>query len=212
MTAFSTHFSKNNPIERMVRALVALVAVVLLALSRMVMAQNSAELSQILTERVEDEILVSAQVSFELPTAVEEALLKAIPMYFVVRADITKERWYWYDKKVVTAERYMRIAYQPLTRRWRLNVTTGADRSGSTGLVLNQSFDTLPQAMSVIKRIFRWKIAEANDLDGSKHKLELRFRLDLSQLPRPFQIGAIGQSDWDVGAFVVTPLVLETNK
>lgn len=196
----------------MVRALVALVAVVLLALSPMVMAQNSAELSQILTERVEDEILVSAQVSFELPTAVEEALLKAIPMYFVVRADITKESWYWYDKKVVTAERYMRIAYQPLTRRWRLNVTTGADRSGSTGLVLNQSFDTLPQAMSVIKRIFRWKIAEANDLDGSKHKLELRFRLDLSQLPRPFQIGAIGQSDWDVGAFVVTPLVLETNK
>ena len=210
MTAFSTHFSKNNPIDRIVRALVA---AVLLALSHPAMAQSTAELSQIRAERVEDEILISAQVGFELPNAVEDALLKGIPMYFVALAEITKERWYWYDKKVASAERYMRIAYQPLTRRWRLNVTAGKDRSGSTGLALNQSFDTLPEALSVIKRLFRWKVAESSDLDGgAKHKLELRFRLDLSQLPRPFQIGAIGQSDWDVGAAVTIPLVLETNK
>lgn len=191
----------------------ALVVAVFLAFSQMALAQSSAELSQIRAERVEDEVLVSAQISFDLPTAVEEALLKGIPMYFIAQADITRERWYWYDKKVATAERYMRIAYQPLTRRWRLNVTTGADRAGSTGLALNQSFDTLSQALSVIKRIFRWKIADASDLDGGgKHKLELRFRLDLSRLPRPFQIGAIGQSDWDVGVTVDNPLVLETNK
>lgn len=187
--------------------------VVFLALSRMVAAQSSAELSQVRAERVEDEIVVSAQVSFELPNAVEEALLKGIPMYFVAQAGITKERWYWYDRKVAVAERYMRIAYQPLTRKWRLNVTAGVDRAGSTGLALNQSFDTLPQALAVIKRIFRWKVADASDLDGGgRHKLELRFRLDLSQLPRPFQIGAIGQSDWDVGGVVVTPLTLENNK
>ena len=86
MTAFSTHFSKNNPINRIVRALVA---VVFLALSHMAVAQNSAELSQIRAERVEDEILISAQIGFELPTAVEEALLKGIPMYFAAQADIT---------------------------------------------------------------------------------------------------------------------------
>ena len=164
------------------------IVVVFLALSRMVAAQSSAELSQVRAERVEDEIVVSAQVSFELPNAVEEALLKGIPMYFVAQAGITKERWYWYDRKVAVAERYMRIAYQPLTRKWRLNVTAGVDRAGSTGLALNQSFDTLPQALAVIKRIFRWKVADASDLDGGgRHKLELRFRLDLSQLPRPFQ-------------------------
>ena len=189
------------------------IVVVFLALSRMVAAQSSAELSQVRAERVEDEIVVSAQVSFELPNAVEEALLKGIPMYFVAQAGITKERWYWYDRKVAVAERYMRIAYQPLTRKWRLNVTAGVDRAGSTGLALNQSFDTLPQALAVIKRIFRWKVADASDLDGGgRHKLELRFRLDLSQLPRPFQIGAIGQSDWDIGGVVVTPLTLENNK
>lgn len=210
MTAFSTHFSTNNLNDWVVRVLLA---VVFLIVAPTAFAQSSAEISQIRTERVEDEILLSAQISFELPPAVEDALLKGIPMYFVVQADITKERWYWYDKKVATAERYMRVAYQPLTRKWRLNLSAAVDRAGSTGLALNQSFDTLPQLLTVIKRVFRWKIAEAGDLDGGgRPKLELRFRLDLSQLPRPFQIGAIGQSDWDVGGVAATPLVLETNK
>lgn len=210
MTAFFTHFSKNNPIDRVVRTVVA---ALFFALSHAALAQSSAELSQIHVERVEDEILVSAQISFELTSAVEEALLKGIPMYFIAQADITKERWYWYDKKVASAERYMRVAYQPLTRRWRLNVTAGPNRAGSTGLALNQSFDTLQQAISVIKRLFRWKIANASEVEGGgNHTLELRFRLDLTRLPRPFQIGAIGQSDWDIGTSVTLPLVLETNK
>ena len=29
-------------------------------------------------------------------------------------------------------------------------------------------------------------------------RLEFSFRLDLSQLPRPFQIGVAGQSDWAI--------------
>ncbi|MCB1999370.1 MAG: DUF4390 domain-containing protein, partial [Rhodoferax sp.] len=30
-------------------------------------------------------------------------------------------------------------------------------------------------------------------------KVDFRFGLDVTQLPRPFQIGAFGQSDWKVG-------------
>ena len=32
------------------------------------------------------------------------------------------------------------------------------------------------------------------------YRLEFSFRLDLSQLPRPFQIGVAGQSDWAIAA------------
>jgi hypothetical protein len=42
-----------------------------------------------------------------------------------------------------------------------------------------------------------------------KYKVEFRFRLDLSQLPRPFQIGAIGQSEWSVQAQARTPVLPE---
>ncbi|OYU44229.1 MAG: hypothetical protein CFE44_14070 [Burkholderiales bacterium PBB4] len=209
-TAFSTHFSKKNQLERILHAL--LIALVLGFVS-VVYAQTATELSQVRVERVEDELLVSAQVAFELPGAVEEAMLKGIPMYFVAHAEVTKERWYWYDKRVISAERHMRVAYQPLTRRWRLNITAAADKSGPTGLALNQSFDTLQQALTVVKRIFRWKIADAADVEANgRYKMDLKFRLDLSQLPRPFQIGAIGQSEWDVAAAFNAPLVVETPK
>jgi uncharacterized protein YcfL len=176
-------------------------------------AQVLTEVSQIRVERTDEELQLSAQLQFEISSAVEEALVKAIPMVFVISADVLKERWYWYDKKQVAAERYMRLAYQPLTRRWRLNVSSGPAVSSGVGLALNQSFDTLAQALSAIKRIAKWKIADAADIDPSgKYKLDFRFKLDLSQLPRPFQIGALGQSDWDVSASVLTPLVVESVK
>lgn len=175
-------------------------------------AQSLAEISQFQVERVEDDVVVSAQVAFELPVAVEDALLKGIPMFFVTEAELLRERWYWYDKKVVASERNLRLAYQPLTRRWRLNVTSGAGREASLGLALNQNFDTLAQALTTIKRISQWKIADASSLDaGVKHKVEFRFRLDMNQLPRLFQIGTFGQSDWDIAAsasaeFSLTPV------
>ncbi len=207
--AFITHCCKNtwHSVARLGGVLLLFFA------AAMVHAQGTADISQLQLERVDDGIQVSAQVLFELPPAVEDALLKSIPLYFVLQADVFRERWYWYDKKVAAVERRMRLAYQPLTRHWRLNVSSGAGREGDVGLALNQSFDTLAQALAVIKRVSRWKIAEAADLDGSvKYRMELRFRLDLSQLPRPFQIGAVGQSDWDIAATLNAPLVADPQK
>lgn len=172
-------------------------------------AQIGTEISQYQVERLDDEILVSAQVLFELPAAVEDALVKGIPLFFVTEADVLRERWYWYDKKVNSVQRHMRLAYQPLTRRWRLNVTPGSGREVNLGLALTQSFDTLAEAISTIKRISRWKIADAVELDsGVKYRVDFSFRLDLSQLPRPFQIGTLGQSDWDIAATASAALLL----
>lgn len=176
-------------------------------------AQSITDISQLRVERADDDVLVSAQLQFELPQAVEDALLKGIPMVFVAEADVLRERWYWYDKKLASAQRQMRLAYQPLTRRWRLNINAGGATGAPTGLALNQSLDSLAQALSAIKRVSRWRIADYADLDpGLKYKVEFRFRLDLTQLPRPFQIGALGQTEWDIAATAVTPLSLENTK
>ncbi len=176
-------------------------------------AQNSTEILQYTVERLDDEVVVSAQIAFELPAVVEDALLKGIPVFFVIEADVLRERWYWYDKKVASTERHMRLAYQPLTRKWRINVTAGAGRDASVGLTLNQGFETLADALTAIRRVARWKIAETSELDVSiKHKVDFRFRLDLSQLPRPFQIGALGQSDWDLSASTSAALMPTLSK
>lgn len=202
--AFTTRCLKNGWLEWALRALCVITCVLGAAQVR---AQSSTEISQFQVERLDDEVLVSAQVLFELPAAVEDALLKGIPMFFVTEADVLRERWYWYDKKATSVERHFRLAYQPLTRRWRLNVSNGSGREPNLGLALNPSFDTLTEALTALKRISRWKIADAVELEnGQKYKVEFRFRLDLSQLPRPFQIGTIGQSDWDLAATVSAAL------
>jgi len=134
-------------------------------------------------------------------------------MVFVAEADVLRERWYWYDKKLASVQRQMRLAYQPLTRRWRLNINAGIASGAPAGLALNQSLDTLAQALSTIKRVSRWRIADTAELDpGLKYKVEFRFRLDLTQLPRPFQIGTLGQTEWDIAATAVAPLSFENTK
>jgi hypothetical protein len=210
MMDFFTHFYKSSMHDRLWR--VMLTCVLLLPLSA-AYAQSAAEISQLHIERTEDEIQLSAQLHFDLPAVVEDALLKGIPMVFVMGADAMRERWYWYDKKVTSTERYMRLAYQPLTRRWRLNVSSGPGAAATVGLALNQSYDSLSGALAAIKRVSKWKIADMAEFDASvRYRVEFRFKLDLTQLPRPFQIGALGQTDWDIGVSTVTPFALENLK
>lgn len=207
---FFTHCCKNSWISDFARAVVIAVAI---SATGFAVAQTTTEISQFRVERADDDVLVSALVMFELPPPVEDALLKGVAMYFALEADVLRERWYWFDKKVTNVERRLRLAYLPLTRRWRLNVTSGVSPEGNVGLALNQNFDTLAQALTSVKRVSGWKVAEFGDLDlGVKYKIELRFRLDLSQLPRPFQIGAFGKDDWDIGASAVAPLPVSTYK
>jgi hypothetical protein len=161
----------------------------------------TAEVTILRVERADDGLYLSATVGFELPAAVEEALLKGIPMTFVSEADVYRDRWYWYDKRVATATRSVRVSFQPLTRRWRINVASGTVSSPATGMALTQHFDSLSDVMGVLRRISRWKIADLADIDAdSRHNIDYRFKLDLLQLPRPLQIGVVGQNDWSINA------------
>ncbi|WP_240538357.1 DUF4390 domain-containing protein [Rhodoferax sp. PAMC 29310] len=177
-------------------------------------AQTSVpEVTQLRVERVDDALVLSARLRFELTDAVEDALLKGVAMIFVVEADISRERWYWSSKRISTVERHMRLIYQPLTRRWRLSVTSGLMTTGGLTMALNQNFDSLQEALSSIQRLSRWKIVDVTALDSDqRYQLDFRFRLDAAQLPRPLQINAFGQSDWDIAVAVNQPLIWESGK
>ncbi|HWI81579.1 DUF4390 domain-containing protein [Ramlibacter sp.] len=191
------------------RALAAVLALCLLALAAPAQAQSgNAEITQLRLERSEEGLLLSANVRFDLPPVIEDALAKGIPMFFVAEAVLFRDRWYWYDKQVVTAARHMRLSFQPLTRRWRLVVSSSP--IGNSGLALGQTFDTRDEALAAVQRIYRWKVAEPGDIDAEgRHNVDFRFRLDVSQLPRPFQIGAVGQADWSISAMRNQRLALE---
>ena len=160
---------------------------------------RAADIPSMRVERGPDGLMLSAQVRFDLPHAVDEALQKGIPLFFVAEAVLLRDRWYWYDKEVARATRHMRLSYQPLTRRWRLMVSNAP--IGNAGVALGQNFDTLDEALAVVQRISGWKIADLQDVEpDARHGITLRFRLDTTQLPRPFQIGLVGQDDWNIAA------------
>jgi hypothetical protein len=164
-------------------------------------------------ERTDSGLLLSVQLKFDLPAVVEDALYKGIPIYFVVQADLLRDRWYWAKKTIASAQRRMRLSYHPLTRRWRLTIGSADMKESNQGLTLGQSFDTLDDAMAVVRRISRWKIAEVQDIEpGSKHVVDFSFELDTSQLPRPLQIGTLGQTDWLIDVRLLQPLDPERAK
>lgn len=164
-------------------------------------------------ERSADSILLSAVVKFDLPAVVEDALLKGVPVFFVADAAVLQERWYWLDKKVASVQRHMRLVYHPLTRRWRLGVAAGQILNNGLGVVLSQNFDSLADALAAVSRVSGWKIADVADIEaGARYRVDFNFRLDVSQLPRPLQIGVLGQSEWNISTAATQRLALESLK
>ncbi|WP_280188023.1 DUF4390 domain-containing protein [Delftia sp. PS-11] len=158
---------------------------------------SPAEISSMQLERGDDGLLLSASLHFELPPQIDDALRQGVPMYFVADAQVHRERWYWSDQQLASASRYFRLSHQPLTRRWRLHVSNTPFSSVGQGLALGQTFEQLEDALASLQRISRWRIMEAPP-SQSGISVQLRFRLDLSQLPRPLQIGALGRSSWNL--------------
>jgi hypothetical protein len=150
-------------------------------------------------DRADDGLWLSTQLEFELPKVVEDALNKGIPVDFVARAEVVRNRWYWTNLSVRSVQRRMRLSYQPLTGRWRLNVTNGEAGDLAQGLSLNQSFDSLPEALSSVRRFYRWRIGDAVDVSAStKHWVRFKFELDVAKFLMPLQIGTLGQADWQL--------------
>ena len=147
------------------------------------------ELTTFEVVRDEDGVFLNNAVDFELGKGAEEALLKAVPLFFVAEAEIYRDRWYWRDRRVAHTVRVWKIVLQPLTSTYRVTTVGG----------LSQNYPSRAEAVAAISRSTRWKIAEPGQLeDGSRHYLEFNYRLDITLLPRPMQIGIGGHPDWQL--------------
>mgnify|MGYP003577221833 CR=1 FL=1 len=205
-TASSTPCLKTQRVNPLAPSLAwfgaLLLACVLVLVPALARAQSvNADVTQMRLESDDEGVFLNANVQFTLAPIVQDVLDKGIAIYFVAEAEVYRERWYWTDQLVAEAARYMRLSYQPLTRRWRLNVSATPVTNAGLGVTLNQNFDTLEEALDAVKRIGRLRLGEVRGIgDDSAHPVVFRFRLDTSQLPRPFQIGVVGHSDWNISA------------
>ena len=118
-------------------------------------AQQPATDAAVAVQRSTDGLFVTARLPLELGPAVEEALFKAVPVYFVYQADVYEPRWYWTDKRIASATRTLRLAYQPLTRRWRLSAANGPGGANNQQYALHQNFESLSEAVAALGRLVK---------------------------------------------------------
>lgn len=189
MTAFSTPCCKSRPDAWSLGRLLALALLLLCAplAGAAEIEVKSAELAA-----GEEAWLLDAEFGIDLGQRLEDVVSRGVALYFVAEFELTKARWYWMDEHVAGRKQTWRLSYHALTRQYRLS-------SGA----LHQSFASLDEALRVLSRLRAWPVADKALLKtGEPYNAALRLKLDLTQLPKPFQVTAIGNKDWNITAEV----------
>ncbi len=171
--------------RRLLQALSVLLAVLAAAAA---LAAGQAVISHAEVVPDGEAYVLNADIDFELNPRLADVVERGVSLYFVTELTIERPRWYWFDAVVAEQALSYRLYYHAITRSYRLSI-------GS----LHQNFDTLEAAVRTMQRVRNWQISDAAPLQpGISHEVALRFRLDTSQLPKPFQVTAIGSRDWDL--------------
>jgi hypothetical protein len=170
---------------------VALLAAFLLGLAAASPARaDGIEVKKAVLALSEDGYFLEADFDIALTQTLEEALNKGVPLYFTLEFELIRPRWYWLNEKIANKRQQYRLGYNALTRQFRVGI-------GS----LYQNFATLAEALTFLSRVRVSEIAEPGALGkGTSYTAALRMRLDSSQLPRPFQISAVGSREWSVSS------------
>ena len=136
----------------------------------------------------EDAYVLNAEFDFALNSTLEEALQKGVPLYFSLDFELVRARKYWFDEKVMSFSTQYRVSYNALTRQYRV----------ASGLLV-QTFDGLDEVERFLSRVTSRQIARADELaKGTRYEAAIRMRLDTNQLPKPFQLSALGSREWSL--------------
>ncbi|MDR2164447.1 MAG: DUF4390 domain-containing protein [Zoogloeaceae bacterium] len=135
----------------------------------------------------EEGYALSASLRIDFNDRLAEVAARGVTLYFVLEFELERPRWYWTDEVIARKRRVWRLSYHALTRQYRLS--TGA---------LHQSFATLEEALQRISRIANWTVVETALKPGDTFQAGLRFWLDISQLPKLFQLSVMPGREWEI--------------
>lgn len=138
----------------------------------------------------EDEVRLTAQFNVALTPALEQALDKGVPLYFTIEFELLRMRRFWFPDRIAQWSVTYRVSYSPLTRQYRV-------ASGPLG----QTFESLEEVEHFIGRIASRPVAAASDLaKGASYEGAVRMKLDVNQLPKPFQVNALASREWQLAS------------
>jgi len=137
---------------------------------------------------VEEGHALAAEFAFELNPRLAEAVANGVPLYFLVEFELTRPRWWWFDERAAAKRMQVRLSYHALSRQYRL----------STGL-LQQNYGTLEEALNVLRRVRSWLVVERGAaLADAPYEAAVRMRLDVTLLPKPFQLSALTSREFNL--------------
>ena len=143
------------------------------------------EITDVRLVATEDGVVLAADFAFDLNPRLAEAVTNGVPLYFAVEFELTRPRWYWFDEKAAVKRLQLRLSYHALSRQYRL----------STG-VLQRNYPTLEEALNVLRRVRNWQVVERGTaLADAAYEAAVRMRLDVTLLPKPFQLSALTSRD-----------------
>jgi hypothetical protein len=161
-----------------------------------------------LTVSAEGGWMLQANVQVRLSTVLIEAVKRGVPLYFVSEFELRQKRWWWFDKKLLAQSKTVRLSYHTVTQQYRVAV----------GGLHQMTYATLEEALVAAVSMRGWRVKDPAELleietlnpDWSANTLEsrVRVRLDSSQLPKPLQINAITNRDWNLASDWVAPKVV----
>lgn len=172
----------------MMRRFLAALAALLIGVP--VLAQTEASNSQgVRLERSIDgrALVVSADVEPPRSARLEEAVSRGVTLHFVLEFELLRPRWYWWDQRVAQQSAPLRLSHHALAREFRIVREDGKALT----------FDSLDAALGALAQVRNWRIEFAEPPPGGEYVAQLRLRLDTGQLPRPFQVDALTNREWN---------------
>ncbi len=180
-------------LARLMRAATAMLLGATALLASAAHAEGNIRLKSVMLEAVDDGYQFDADFEITLNSKLEYALEKGIVLYFVTELNLVNSRWYWLDERIAQSRVREGLSYYALTRQYRLS--RGA---------LSQNFGTLKEALQVLGRVRNRPIIATSELKRDmEYTVELRMRLDIAALPKPFQVETLSSKDWDLSTGIL---------
>ena len=179
--------TKPDSFARLLQAAAVILLSMALPLSTTVHAE-SIQIKSIVIDATDEGYQFDADFEIALNPKLERALEKGIVLYFVTELNLMKFRWLWLDERVAQSRVREGLSYYALTRQYRLSRGT-----------LSQNFNTLKEALQALSRVRDRPLIASSELKpDAEYTVELRMRLDISALPKPFQVETLGSREWDL--------------
>jgi hypothetical protein len=192
MASSITYCKKPDPkVRRIKLPYLNLVLLLLILLSPMSVARaEGIQIKSVSLAATEQGYTISMDSEITLNETLEQTLEKGIVLYFVTKFGLLDTRWYKLNEEVARSKFVVGLRYYALTRQYHLNHPA-----------FSQSYSSLKEALQALGRIRDLPLTAKTELKpDADYVASLRIWLDLTRMPKPFQVETLGSSQWNLSS------------